>query len=419
MSSCSSDRRVIEVGSPVAGSAVPAGPRLQRVRPRKVSDYPHLSAAHRDMVARYASPLLLGPPVCDQLVALVEHLLTEEEAGAVRHLGLVRGRTAVEVARAEHRPVEQVEPILHRLVVEKSCITAGGPVQRREYRLLPIMPGTFEMVLIRYSPETLTPWHRRFVELFEALYETGYAVDYAGAAAPFVRYLPVGRVIEAHPMALPTDCLEAVLDQFDLFAVGQCQCRTAARTQGHGCDGPLGNCAVMGQWARQGIQHGWLRQVSKEEMRDIKREAEARGMVNWMMNVRVTKGQSSCSCCGCCCHAMRTVSEMSAPGFFAPPHFRPRLDPARCIACGRCAARCPMKAVLVDVQAKSYRCLPERCIGCGQCVLACDRQRALSMEAVPDYKLPYKSWFRLLGRVVPGMLRRAWRVSRERKSPGP
>ena len=71
-----------------------------------------------------------------------------------------------------------------------------------------------------------------------------------------MRYLPVGRAIDAHPMALPTDQLEVVLDQFDVFGVGQCQCRMAARAQGRGCGKPLGNCAVMGHWAQRGIQKG-------------------------------------------------------------------------------------------------------------------------------------------------------------------
>jgi ferredoxin len=77
-----------------------------------------------------------------------------------------------------------------------------------------------------------------------------------------------------------------------------------------------------------------------------------------------------------------------------------------------------MKAVAVDPAARSYRYLPQRCIGCGQCVLACERQRALSMEPVPCYKLPYKSWFSLLANSVPGMLRTTWRVWRSRKAAG-
>lgn len=405
-------RRILEVNQHIIG---PPEPKSKQVRPRKISDYPSVPAAYLDAAKAYSSPLLMGPPICDELMAFIQHLFTEEEAGVVRHLGLLRGRTAAQVARREHRPVDQIAAVLERLAEDKSCIARSGPDEEPRYHMLPIMPGVFEMVLIRYTPETLTDWHRRFIELFEALYETGYSLDYAGISAPAVRYLPVGRAIDAHPMALPTDQLEVVLDRFELFGVGQCQCRLTARTQGHGCDKPLGNCAVMGQWAESGIRGGWLRQVSKQEMVDIKREAEAHGMVNWMMNVQSTSGQCSCSCCGCCCHAMRMVSEFNAPALFAPPHFLPRLDMAKCTSCGRCARSCPMGAIAVDTRAKTFKHLTERCIGCGLCMLACDRQRALSMEPVPDYKLPYRSWFSLLARAMPGMLKTSWKVWRSRK----
>ena len=167
-----------------------------------------------------------------------------------------------------------------------------------------------------------------------------------------VRYLPVGKAIDAHPMALPSDKLEVVLDQFETFGIGQCQCRMAMQVLGRGCGKPLGNCTVMGQWAERGIEEGVLRQVSKKEALEIKREAESHGLVNWMMNVESPRGQCSCSCCGCCCHALRAVNEFNAPGFIAPPHFLPRLDPAKCVSCGRCAKNCPMGAIIVDTGEK-------------------------------------------------------------------
>ncbi len=425
-------RQVIEINQHVIG---PRPPRLKTVRPRKLSDYPHVSDVYRDVACRLASPLRMGPPICDELMALVQHLLSEEEAGVARHLGLYSGRSALQLARAEHRPVEQIQPILDRLSEEKRIIVCSGP--RREkgtepmgqsgppaasspvgdnrYRLLPIVPGIFEMMLISQTPESMTDWHRRFIELFEALYDTGYSLDYSGSLAPGVRYLPVGKVIDAHPMALPSDKLAIVLDQFEAFAVGQCQCRMAMQVVGQGCGKPLGNCMAMGQWAERSVEAGVMRQVSKKEALEIKREAESHGMVNWMMNVQSTRGQWSCSCCGCCCHALRMVNEFNAPGSIAPPHFLPRLDGAQCSHCGKCAKSCPMGALAVDTRQKTHQHLRHRCIGCGLCVLACERQRALAMEPVPDYRLPYRSWFSLIAHAAPGAMLKSWQVWRQRR----
>ena len=46
----------------------------------------------------------------------------------------------------------------------------------------------------------------------------------------------------------------------------------------------------MGHWAKGGVRKGSFRQVGKREMLDIKREAEAHGMVNWIMNVDGNQG---------------------------------------------------------------------------------------------------------------------------------
>jgi Pyruvate/2-oxoacid:ferredoxin oxidoreductase delta subunit len=405
-------RRIIEVNESIVG---PRTPKLKTVRPRKLTDYPNLPAAYRDAARALASPLRMGPPICDELIDFVQHLFTEEEASVARHIGLYSGTSAVDIAKAEHRPIEPIESILDRLCNEKMCIVSSGDGDNRRYRMLPIVPGIFELVLFTHTPDTLTDWHRRFAELFEALYDTGYSLDYQEHTTPVVRYLPVGKVIDAHPMALPSDKLEAVMDEWSVFAVGNCQCRTAMVVVGQGCGKPLGNCMIMGEWAEQSIKEGRARQVSKKEAIEIKREAEAHGMVNWMMNVRSSKGQNSCSCCGCCCHAMRMISEFNAPGSIAPAHFLPRFDASRCTYCGRCATNCPMAAIAVDTKQKAYRHLRERCIGCGLCVLACERQRALTMEAVPNYKLPYRSWFSLIAHSMPGMLRTSFKLWRQRR----
>jgi Pyruvate/2-oxoacid:ferredoxin oxidoreductase delta subunit len=205
-----------------------------------------------------------------------------------------------------------------------------------------------------------------------------------------------------------------VLDRFETFGVGQCQCRMTMQVAGQGCGKPLSNCTVMGQWAEQGIQQGWLRQVPRKDVLQIKREAESHGLVTWIMNVESSKGQASCSCCGCCCHAMRMVNEFSVPGVMAPAHFLPRLDDSKCTFCGKCAKNCPMGALVMDLGQRDRKHLRNRCIGCGLCVVACGDRRAIVMEPVPDYQLPYKSWFSYQFYSTAGMLKGAWKVWKSR-----
>jgi len=60
---------------------------------------------------------------------------------------------------------------------------------------------------------------------------------------------------------------------------------------GQGCGKPIQNCMAMGAWAVRAIEDGSFKQVLKKEAIEIKREAESHGMVNWIMNIRSTRGQ--------------------------------------------------------------------------------------------------------------------------------
>lgn len=371
------------------------------------SEHPELPKSYLELIDFYSSPLRFGAEASEQLITLVTHLFTEEEAEIARHLHfqLIKGRTASYVAKKTGRPVDEVERILSRLADDKRVLLAlGNPRKGRKYRLLPLMPGVFEMVMMD-SRES--DWKREFGRRYMELYDTGYfATHLEQGPMPMFRYIPVEETIEATPMAIPDDMLVEMIGNTESFALAPCACRRARNWEAHDPDIPRDTCLATGKAADFMVQRGIMRRVDRAEALEVKRQANQAGFATLSINVGFPNINFSCSCCGCCCVVTRTISQFNTPGIIAPPHFIPVVDTETCTLCGTCADRCPMKAyTLSDNELVYHR---ERCIGCGVCAMVCP-EKAIRMDPVKDYRPPPKGFGRLILEVssnfMPGPLR--------------
>jgi len=362
--------------------------------------------AHRRLMKNYSSVFLLGPPPGNDLLELMAHMFNEEEAEAAQHLPPLRPRTAKQVARRAGISVQDASRLLDNLADNKHVIVAYG--EPRKYTILPVVPGTFEMALMTPDLSRTNHWHRKFAELFEQVWDSGFLTDYVGVGPALVRYLPAVRDSSTLQMAWPSEKLEEILEPYDTFAVGNCQCRVAMQLVGKGCDRPLENCVAIGPFARPVVERGLMRSVDREEVIEIKRNAEKHGCVTWMMNDRYDRrGNVSCSCCGCCCHGLRTMNQFSQPGLISRPHFMPSRDEEKCDLCGKCARICPMGAWKTIGAAVYFD--SQRCIGCGLCVTACKKE-ALELKPVADPGMPEKDFSSMFYKSIPGFLANSFRI---------
>jgi len=416
-------RRGLIKGAGVMGAAVSANlwiPSAAKTwweppRPENLRRFNGVSPSHIKVAENYSEPSLLGPPLSDDLVGLIQHMYSEDEARVLQYLTPWSSRTAGSLARLSDTSERDVRKVLESIVsFQDSLLVFGEDESSKRYNILPLLPGTFELVLVKSDPAQLTDWHKKFSSYIIKLYNAGEFSYYWDKPTEFVRYIPAGQTIRSNPAALPTDKLEAILENYEYLAVGLCQCTSTAKFNDYYCGRPHETCMAMGNLAKDSIKKGNMRRIGIKEALDIKAQAEEYGLSTWMDNTddRHFSSNISCSCCGCCCLMLRSLNQFNKPGMIARPHFMPEIDHEKCINCGTCVERCNTRAHKVGGTFHTHD--PLRCIGCGLCVTTCPVD-ALTMKEVKDYEPPFKSVPELLFKKGPALLSNIRQEKKRRK----
>jgi Na+-translocating ferredoxin:NAD+ oxidoreductase subunit B len=370
----------------------------------------NVAQVHPEQLAlakKFTSVFLLGPPMSQMLQELVCHLFSPEEARIAQYLPFYLPKSLEKIARKARVNPEEIRDVIGAMA-ERRVIFGG----EKGYSLLPLLPGMFEYLLMDGKD---SPWHRRYGQLINALYSTGYTKQYSTTPAPLIRNIPVETIVESKSHLVDADLMSRMIDAHDNMGVlNVCQCRQSHVFSGHECsrshqdDG----CLVFGSFAENIVEKGNGRLVSKEEMRSIVRDRWDKNLVFMTANITPSNANAICTCCDCCCHYIESINHYGGMISLTPPHFLASIDSHMCNDCGRCAKVCNTHAHTIKDKKHVYEA--EKCIGCGLCVKAC-RKYAITMKENTDYQRPSGGWFSFALRILPRSLLSTLRVTLARR----
>jgi ferredoxin len=256
----------------------------------------------------------------------------------------------------------------------------------------------FEYLLMKGGD---SDWHRRYAQLINALYATGYTRRYSNTPSPLLRNIPGEPAVLQKSRIVDADFMSRMIEAHEHMAVlNVCQCRQSHAFEGHSCaraevsDG----CLVFGLFAESAVQQGAGRPVDKAGMHGIVRDRWKKNLVFMTANIEPSGSNAICTCCDCCCHFIESINSFNGRVSMAEPHFIARVQEDACIGCGRCVKVCNTKAHAIS--SRKHVFYPERCIGCGLCVDACP-DGIISLEENPEYQRPSGSWLALGMRTLP------------------
>lgn len=198
----------------------------------------------------------------------------------------------------------------------------------------------------------------------------GYANELLSTKVPQLRTIPISASITPEHAIETYDNVRNVIEEAPgPFCVANCICRQAMDLMGKPCSRTDRReiCLGFGNLAKQYIDEGWGREISKKEAYEILKKNEEEGLVIQPSNAREI--DFICSCCSCCCGLLLAKKIFPKPAEFFSSNYYAEIDPDLCTGCETCIDICQMEAIKLKDNISTVD--RNRCIGCGVCVPQC------------------------------------------------
>ncbi len=246
---------------------------------------------------------------------------------------------------------------------------------------LPVEDSAFFMVINfligAWEGQIWTKGDREFAELANA-YFPYIAKVWSSLKTQQTRVVPVNSAVSSSSAVKPYDQIRELVTAKDKIAVARCTCAIDTELMGGACDYPVERCISFGMNADNLISLNLAREIGQEELSTLLDMGEEKGLV---LNVGNAKDiDFICMCCHCCCVLLKMLKLGGKPGDQVQSSFYAAIDAETCTACGTCAERCQINAV---IEGDTVEIDATRCIGCGVCVSTCPEE-AITLIAKPE-----------------------------------
>jgi len=168
-----------------------------------------------------------------------------------------------------------------------------------------------------------------------------------GGAGIGMHVIPVEKAISMENQTMDIEHLSYWLKRYEgHLGVGICSCRYGRKKMDEGCaDDYRDWCIGVGDMADYCAETGRGHYITYDEAMAILRKAEDHGFVHQVTNIDGEgKIFAICNCNVKICNALRTSQLFNTPNLSRSAYVA-RVEPANCVACGRCVEYCPAGAV--------------------------------------------------------------------------